>query len=408
MRIRIVTLYYLPEVGAAQRRLSDLARRLAGLGHEVTVLTGFPNYPSGIKPRGYRGKFIMKEQQDGCKIIRLPHYIAPNRGFFKRLMIHLTFACSASLYSPFMKRDDIIYLESPPLFNGFIGLATKWLRRIPYLFNVADLWPQTAVELGLLNNRIIIKMAEFLERMFYGQASRILAITNGLRTSLINRGYPEEKVPLLTNGADHEVFRPDVAPNNELSAYRPEGGLLVIYAGTHGLIYSLETLLQAAKILSSVKIHFLFIGDGADKTRLKSIASELNLSNVTFLPSRPQDDMPGVFRAADVAVISLKDLPISKAILPVKCFEIMASGIPIILAARGEMAMHLETSQGGQVIDPENPDQLAGTLRRYMEMSTEDRVAIGRQGRAYVVENFSREKISRDLESIMLDITRHD
>jgi len=407
MRIRFITLYYPPEVGAAQRRLSELARRLAGLGHSVTVLTGFPNYPSGIKPEGYRKKFIMKEQIDGCRIIRVPHYTAPNKGFLKRLLIHFTFAFSASVYSLFMNRDDIIYVESPPLFNGFAGVLTKWLRRIPYLFNLADLWPQTAVELGILTNKTVIRAAEILENFFYSQASRILAITRGLQIALLGRGYAEDKVPLLTNGVDHEEFREDVAPDVKLLKYKPPKGMLVIYAGTHGLIYSLETLLRAAKEVEQDGIVFVFVGDGADKERLLSVAQELALSNVIFLPPRPQADMPQVFRAADLAVISLRDLPISKAIMPVKCFEIMASGVPIIYAARGEMAEHITHSGGGEVIEPEDPSALAEALRRYKELGPDGRAAVGHKGRVFVEQHYTREKLTRHLESIMQDVISH-
>lgn len=401
MRIRFITLYYPPEVGAAQRRISELAGRLARRGHEVTVLTGFPGYPSGIRPPGYRGRIFMKEQMDGCTIVRLPHVVAVNRGFLRRLAIHLSFAFSAAIYSPFMQRDDIIYLESPPLFNGFIGLTTGWLRRIPYLFNVADLWPQTAVELGILKNRAVIGMARFLERIFYSRAEKILAVTQGLQDSIIGKGYPEEKVPLLTNGVDHESFHEAVMPDGELSAYRPEGGMLILYAGTHGLIYSLDTLLHAAGKLRNENIHFVFIGDGADKPRLQALAADLKLANLTFLPPRPQQDMPAVFRAADLAVLSLKDLPISRAIMPVKCFEIMACGVPIVLAARGEMAGHINRAQAGRVIEPENPDQLAATIREFAVMSAADRAVMGRHGRSYVVQHFSRDTITRRLEQLM-------
>ena len=183
--------------------------------------------------------------------------------------------------------------------------------------------------------------------------------------------------------------------------------MLVIYAGTHGLIYSLETLLYAAQRLRDDKIHFLFIGDGADKERLTTLAADLHLTNVTFLPAQPQSKMPAVFRAADAAVISLKDLPISKAIMPVKCFEIMACGVPIILAARGEMAGHIERSGAGVVIAPENPDELAATLRRFARMTGDERAAMGRGGRAYVTANFSREKIALTLESLMRETVFH-
>jgi len=401
MRIRFVTLYYPPEVGAAQRRISELARRLVKRGHEVTVVTGFPNYPSGVKPEKYRGRLFMRETMDGVNIIRLPHFVAPNKGFVKRLMIHLTYAFSTGVYSLFMRRDDIIYLESPPLFNGFIGLVSKWLRGVPYLFNVADLWPDTAVQLGQLNNKTIIRIASMLERLFYSQAKKILAITQGLQTSILGQGYAPDKVPLLTNGVDHELFHPAVEPDAEILSHKPEGGFLVVYAGTHGLIYSLDTVLDAAEMVAEKNIRFVFVGDGSDKDRIVKRARNMKLSNVTFLPPRKEEEIPSVFKAADATVICLKKLEISKAIMPLKCFENMAVGVPILYAAEGEMANHIEQAGCGMVIEPENPAVLAGALERFADMATEERHKVGLKGREFVVEHFTREKIAADLETIM-------
>ncbi len=408
MRIRFVTLYYPPEVGAAQSRISELARRMAKRGHEVTVLTGFPNYPSGKKPEGYRGRICMKETNDDCRIIRVPHFIAPNRGFFKRLMIHLSFAGTASIASLFMKKDDIMYLESPPLFNGVIGLTAKWLRGIPYVFNVADLWPRTAVEMGLLSNKAVINIALFLEKIFYRQARRILAITQGLYEDIIARGYDEQKVRLLTNGVDPAIFTPDTIPDREVASYRPENGFLIVYAGTHGLIYSLETLLNAAGALRDKPVHFLFIGDGADKPRLQQIAERRQLKNVTFLPPRSGDDMPAVFRAADAAVIALRDIPVSRAVMPLKCFELMAVGCPIIFAARGEMAGHIEDADCGIVIEPENSDAMVSAITNLIKLTDSERRSMGQCGRAYVTTHFSRAKIAKDLETILMEATACD
>jgi glycosyltransferase involved in cell wall biosynthesis len=408
MRIRFVTLYYHPEVGAAQRRLSDLAERLSRRGHTVTILTGFPNYPSGKKPDGYRRKLFMREICGNVTILRVPHYVAPNKGFFKRLLIHLTYAFSASLCTLFMKRDDIAYLESPPLFNGFIGLAGKWFRGMPYFFNVADLWPDTAVEMGLLTNRTVIQLSLFLERFFYLRAARILAITEGVRSRILAKGYRQENVPLITNGVDPEVFTAEAAPDPSISAYRKDNGLLVVYAGTHGLIYSLDTVLKAAHEVAGENISFVFIGDGADKERLVKLADEMKLTNVTFLPPRPQQEMPGVFRAADLAVVALKALPVSRAIMPVKCFEIMAVGTPIILAAEGEMARHITAAGCGEVIPSENVVALTAALRRYRAMSSEQRSAIGLRGRPFVVRHFSRETIAVNLETLMRGVADYD
>ncbi|MCK5124888.1 MAG: glycosyltransferase family 4 protein [candidate division Zixibacteria bacterium] len=408
MRIRFVTLYYPPEVGAAQRRISELARRLAELGHKVTVVTGFPNYPSGIKPGSYRGKFSMREEKDGYTIIRLPHYVAPNKGFLKRILIHLTYAFSACIYTLFMKRDDVVYVESPPLFNGFIGLVGKWIRRIPYVFNVADLWPQTAIELGMLRNKPIIKFTQFLEKLFYNQSIRILAITAGVRASICEMGYDKDFVPLITNGVDIKAFNESVEPDKEVLSHKNKDGLLVVYAGTHGLIYSLDTILQAAEIVEDDNIQFVFIGGGADKQRIVNLARDMKLKNVTFLPPKPSDVMPSVFRAADVAVISLRDLPVSKKIIPMKSFEIMGVGVPIILATKGEIAGYLKKADNGFIVEPENPRQLAEALKTMAGLSKEDRYSLGHNGRNYVVENFSHEKITKKLEAILSEAISDD
>ncbi len=408
MRIRFVTLYFPPEVGAAQRRISELARRLAGRGHDVTVLTGFPNYPSGVKPKGYRGKMFMKEARDGYAIIRVPHYIAPNRGFVKRLMIHISFAVSASLYSLFMKKDDIAYVESPPLFNGFIALTMKWIRRIPYCFNIADLWPQTAIELGALKNKRVIAAAQSLERLFYNKAARILAVTVGIQDFIVDMGYAKDKVPLITNGVDHTVFTDSVEPDAEIARYRDDGRMLAIYAGTHGMAHALNTILEAAERLRDQPIRFVLIGDGPEKQPLMAWVKEHALDNIVFLDPLEPKRMPAVLRAADIAVIPLRDLPLFDSAMPSKCFEAMAAGAPVMLSVRGEMARHIQKARCGLTAEPENVDQIVAALRQFLAMGDEERRAMGRRGREYVVEHFSREKIVNTLESHMRRVVDHE
>jgi glycosyltransferase involved in cell wall biosynthesis len=371
------------------------------LGHQVTVLTGFPNYPTGIRPAEYRGKWLIKERHDQLAIIRVPHYVAPNKGFFKRILIHITFAVSASIYSLFMKRDDIIYLESPPLFNGFIGLVSKWFRRIPYFFNVADLWPQTAIELGALRNKQVIAVTQWLERTFYNQAARILAVTAGIQSFIVRMGYKTEKVALITNGVDHLVFADDVEPDTSILGYRHPGRILAIYAGTHGMAHALGTILDAAERLRNEPIDFLFIGDGPEKKMLIEKTETLGLNNVAFLDPLPQAKMPGVMRAADVAIINLRNVPLFDSAMPSKCFEAMAAGLPIMLAVRGEMAGHIEKAQCGICAEPENLDQIVEAFRLFIAIGDSERREMGKRGRAYAVEHFSRDMIARKLESLM-------
>jgi glycosyltransferase involved in cell wall biosynthesis len=401
MKIRFVTLYFPPEVGAAQRRISELARRLSRRGHEVTVLTGFPNYPSGVKPEGYRGRITMRETVDGVTVVRVPHYIAPNRGFAKRLGIHLTFAFSASLWTLFHKSPDIIYLESPPLFNGFVGLVSRWGRRTPYFFNVADLWPQTAIELGALKNRYLIAAAQKLERLFYNQAHTVLAVTDGIRRFILAMDYPENKVALITNGVDHTIFTDEVEPDPAVTALKQNGAMLAVYAGTHGMAHALGVILQAAARLRDEKIVFLFIGDGPEKEMLVRQAAGERLDNVVFWDTRPQAEMPRIMRAADVALIPLRDLPLFDSAMPSKCFEALAAGVPVMLSVRGEMAEHVRRAGCGLVAEPENLDQITVALRDFIASGETQRREMGRRGRQYVIQHFSREGITARLEALM-------
>lgn len=401
MRIRFATLYFPPEVGAAQRRISELARQLSRRGHEVTVLTGFPNYPSGIKPEQYRGKIMMRENLDGITIIRVPHYIAPNKGFARRICIHLTFAFSASLWSLFHKQPDIIYLESPPLFNGFIGLVSRWVRKTPYFFNVADLWPQTAIELGALKNKWLIAATQKLEWLFYHQAHKVLAVTDGIRRFILAMGYPEDKVALITNGVDHTIFSDAVEPDPAVIELKRDGAILAVYAGTHGMAHALGVILQAATRLRDRKMVFLFIGDGPEKEMLMQKAAEEHLNKVFFWDARPQSDMPGIMRAADVAIIPLRDLPLFDSAMPSKCFEALAAGVPVMLSVRGEMAEHIHTAECGFVTEPENLDQITAAFQKYIDITEAERKEMGRRGRQYVVRHFSREGITARLEALM-------
>ncbi|MEE9442256.1 MAG: glycosyltransferase family 4 protein [candidate division Zixibacteria bacterium] len=407
MRIRFVTLYFPPEMGAAQRRISEMARRLANKGHKVTVVTGFPNYPTGLKPKEYHRKFFMREKVNGYGIIRLYHYTAPNKGFLKRIMIHLTFALSASIYNIFMKRDDIVYIESPPLFNGFIGLSSKLFRRIPYLFNVADLWPQTAIELKALRNKQIIFLARLLERVFYAQSSGIIANTKGARKFIMDLGFDDKKALFITNGVDLQEFHDQVVPSTKILKYKKEGRLLAIYAGILGMAQGLKIILEAAKELEREPIDFLFVGDGHDKEMMLEYSKQQGLKNVTFLDPVPQQEMPSVLKAADIAIISLRNLKLFNFVIPSKCFESMASELPIMLSVPGEMAEYVNAASCGFTAEPENLEQIVGAFRKFIALPDEERIEMGRRGRTYAIRHFSREDITNKLESAMRNVLSH-
>ena len=216
LRVTFLTHYFPPEVGAPQARLFELARRLVDSGIDVTVVTGFPNYPSGVIFPGYRGRFTMEERLDGVRVLRTPVFATPNRGFVRRILNHLSFAFSSLLALRRAGSTDVIFVESPPLLIGLGALVFAWLDRAPYIFNVSDIWPQSAVELGALRNRFAIRLAEALELHLYRSAARVSAVTPGMIERLVARGVPREKLFLLTNGVDTSIYAP-AAPDRDLA-----------------------------------------------------------------------------------------------------------------------------------------------------------------------------------------------
>src|SRR5437588_4819103 len=281
--ILFITPYYPPEKAAPAIRISETATRLVQRGYEVTVLTTVPNYPTGIVPPQYRGHLIQQESLEGVRVVRVWSYTSPNRGFLRRILAQLSFGCLAPvLGGKAVGRPDVIIVESPPLFDAIAARLLAWYKRCPFIFTVSDLWPESAIQLGMLRHHMLIRLAEWLEWSTYQRARLVWAVTEGIRQSLLQRGLPAERVFLLTNGVDTATFRP--MPKEQA---RTELGwderFTVIYAGTHGLAQGLTTVLEAAERLRECPaIRIVLAGDGAEKEDLVIQAQERDLKNVTF------------------------------------------------------------------------------------------------------------------------------
>ena len=394
MRLIVLTHYFPPEVGAPQARLFELARRLVAGGVRVTVVTGFPNYPTGVVAKGYRGRFAMREQMDGVNVLRTWVFATPNKGFAKRLLNHVSFALSSLTALRRSGPADVIFVESPPLAMGLAVFAYSWIKRAPFVFNVSDIWPQSAIEMGALSNRAAIWVAERFERSLYRHARRISVVTPGIVEKLAARGVPREKLFLLTNAVDTDLFRP-AGPDSDLARrLGVEGRKVFLYAGTHGLAQGLDVVLAAAKLTHDPDILYLLAGEGADKERLQAQARTESIPNVMFLPNQPRDVMPRLLNLAYATVIPLRRLDIFKAALPSKMFESMASELPIVLAVWGEAARLVEEAGCGVVVEPED----AAAMARAVEGLAGDPALakqLGASGRRYAIENFDRTRVAR-------------
>jgi glycosyltransferase involved in cell wall biosynthesis len=405
LNVLFLTHYFPPEVGAPQSRLFELAKRLVDAGHCVVVVTGFPNYPTGIVPPEYRGRRTLEEQMDGIRVLRTPVYATPNKGFVRRILNHLSFAASSLLMVRRTGNVDVIFVESPPLFIGLAALAYRRLNGAPFIFNVSDIWPQSAVELGALRNRLAIRIAEALEMHLYRKAARVSVVTPGMVEGLAARGVPRTKLFLLTNGVDASVFRP-APPDTELArALGVDGRLVFLYAGTHGMAQGLDVVLDAAAKTADSNVLYVLAGEGAEKEHLVARARSQGIANVRFVPNQPKSGMPALLNLAYAMIVPLKRLDLFRSALPSKMFEAMAVGKPIIASVWGEAADLVEASQAGVVVPPEDPEALRGAVERLAGDPALAR-SLGENGREFVVGHFERGEIARRFEQLLREVAR--
>lgn len=397
MRITFLCQYFPPEMGAPAARTFEHARHWVALGHEVTVVTGFPNHPTGIIRPEYRGLFTRQEMIEGIEVRRTWVYCAPNRGFLKRVLNFLSFFFSSLVLGGLLTRRPAVVIGTSPQFFCAVAawLLSRW-KRVPFVFEVRDIWPQSAVELGALRNRFVIRGLERLERHLYHAATLIVVVAESTVDYLRERGIPAEKIALIPNGIDLQFLeKTSRTPENLRAEYGWEGKFLVSYIGTHGMSHALEKVLEAAQQLANEpEIHFLFIGEGAEKPRLLEIARQLGLSNVTFLPEQPREALPDFYRASDLGLVPLRRLPIFTKVLPSKLFELMGTGCPIICSVEGEAAQLVERSGAGICIEPENGAALAGAILRLRENPAR-RQQMSAAGQEFVQRDYARSSLAR-------------
>ncbi len=397
--ILLISRYYPPEKAAAAVCVSETAKRLVKLGYQVTVLTTVPNYPTGIVPPEYRGRILQEEMLDGVRVVRVWSYLSANEGFLRRILSQLSFGFLAPLLGwKKVGRPDVIIVGSPPLFNVIAARILASFMRRPFIFWVADLWPESAVQLGVMRNRLFIRLSERLEWTTYKKARLVWVVTERVRDLLIRQGLPPERIFLLTNGVDTVKFHPlpqDQA-RNELGW---DGRFTLVYAGNHGLVYGMAAVLEAAEqMLDRANIHFIFLGDGARKAEMLEQARKRNLKNVTFLDPISHDSMHTVFAAADICLIPLSNMPLLETSLPLKMFEIMACARPFILGARGIASQIAEEAGAGIVIEPENAQALVSAISHLYE-HPEVGEQLGRRGRIYAEARFDYDHLAAELDT---------
>lgn len=401
MRILLLTQYFPPEIGAPQARLSEFARTWAADGDEVTVLTGMPNHPTGVVPQRYRGRVRVRERRDGYSVLRTWLYATPNEGFFRKTLSHLSFMLSSVLLGARASgKAEVVVVSSPTFFSIGSAWLLARLKRARLVVEVRDLWPAIFVELGVLTNRWIIKLLQRLELAAYHAADAVVVVTEGFRENLIQRGVPPSKVHTVRNGVDADRFSSEAVHGSDTRARlgAGPGECLVVYAGALGISHALDKVVEAAALLTDQPVRFALVGEGAEKQRIAERARELGLTNVHLPGAVARDEVPSVLAAADICLVSLRDVPLFSSFIPSKLFEYLAAEKPVIGALRGEPAQILRAA-GAVVVPPEKPERLAEEIVALAQDPVR-RADLGKEGRRFVEQNFDRAELARRCRSV--------
>ncbi len=387
MRILILTQYYPPEIGAPQTRLAALARELVRRGHDVEIVTAMPSHLLGRTYEGYRGKFYMRDEVDGVTVHRTWVYAATGTGL-RRMMNYLSFTLSSFVGLALARKPDVVFVESPPLFLSVPGWIAATLRRASLVFNVADLWPDSVRDLGVMNGGPLLRVAEHLEAWTYRRAHIVNAVTDGIDQVLRGKkGVPAHKLRFLPNGIDIDRFQP-ANPDAALRAKLQLGDKPVfIYAGTHGIAQGLHTVVDAASMLQD-KATILFVGSGPTKPLLLQRARKQGLSNVRFLDPVPLEEMPKYFSLAYGSIVPLVRSELMRGARPSKMFPSFACGVPVVYSGEGEGAQLVENAGAGVAVRPEDAAALANAMRALVD-DPEGREAMSKNARALAVDRFA-------------------
>ena len=414
MKILYVSQYFPPEMGAPAVRAAELSRLWAADGHEVTVLTGFPNHPTGIVPPEYRSKFrrlVISERRHGVNVVRTWLLPFPNRRAYERMLNYSSFLVSAATTGMFLPQPDVVIASSPQL---LVGLSGWWLARckgVPFVFEVRDLWPESLAAVGAgsadsLFYRGLTKIAGFL----YRSCDRLVVVTPAFRDYLIERRQVSpEKICVVENGVDTSLFS-QREPNPVLKrALGTEGKFVVSYIGTMGMAHGLKTLLDAASLLRerAPDVLFLLVGEGAEKEQLISAARSRRLTNLRFIGQQLRENVPDYISASDVCLVLLKRTELFKTVLPTKMLEFMACGRPVILGVDGHARKIMEKANAGIFVQPENPHDLADAVMR-LAGDPALRHTLGCNGRAHVLQHFSRQETAKIYLDLLEDLLGKD
>jgi len=368
MHILFLTDNFPPEVNAPASRTHEHCKQWVAAGERVTVITCAPNFPKGRVFDGYRNRLWQQEEIDGIRVIRVWSYITANEGFARRVLDYMSFMLSAFIASLFVRKVDLVVGTSPQFFTAVAAWAAGAAKRVPFVFELRDLWPESIKAVGAMRESTVIRWLERLELFLYRKAALVVSVTHAFRGTLSRRGIDPNKVEVITNGVDVARFSPRPKDEKLIARHGLQGCFVAGYIGTHGMAHALETLLEAAALLQSradaANVRILLLGDGARKTALQTQAAQLGLNNVLFVDSVAKDEVTRYWSLLDASIIHLRKTELFTTVIPSKLFECMGMGIPVLHGVEGESAGIVQREGAGLVFEPENAAELAKRLLR--------------------------------------------
>jgi glycosyltransferase involved in cell wall biosynthesis len=397
-------------MGAPAARAAELSHHWARMGHDVTVLTGFPNHPTGVVPPEWRSRLrglLFQDTVDRVRVVRTWLWPLPNRKAHERIRNYASFCLSSAISGLGLEKPDVVIGSSPQLLVALSGWWLAWWKRVPFVFEVRDLWPESLAAVGAGGeggalHRLLGVIAGFL----YRRADRIVVVTPAFKDHLIRHWQvPEQKISIVENGVETDLFRPDPAAGDLRKTMKFEDRFLVCYVGTMGMAHGLETLIAAAEQLQKAlpNAMFLLIGEGAEKERTAELASTRGLTNVRFLGQQSRDRIPGYISASDVCLVMLKKTELFKTVIPTKLLEYMSCERPVIVAVDGQARQLVEEAGAGVFVEPEDSRALVEAIIA-LAADPQRRESLGVNGRKCIVAHLSRERTAQHYIAVLQDL----
>jgi len=398
MNVLFISQWYKPEPDG---RVSALAEGLVEKGHQVTVVTGFPNYPEGKIYDGYRIKWRQWDEINGVTVLRLPLFSDHSRSVVKRSLNYLSFSASLFFLAPwFIRKPDVIWA-----YTALVGLPTLWISRlfrVPYVMEIADIWPDTLTATGMLKKGLLVSALDKFGKYIYNSAAALIVQNPGFKPCLAGKGVKEDKIYIVKNWADEDIYMPVEYSHELADKYKFSEKFNVVFAGTLGMAQGLDTIVEAARLCCDLPdIQFVFIGDGSCLSQTRQLVGKYKLENVKFIGRRSAMDMPSFFAIADVLLVHLRDEAVFEITLPAKTQAYLACGRPVIMAKRGEGAGLITKHLCGLSCEPAHAAALVAAVREIHAMTPEARKVMGENGRKLYLAQFTKSRLLTKIETVM-------